>query len=696
VVTELVRLDHPALIQGGFQFGFFTVRLNDAGRVVFATTDVGPGNNLFALGVYLITNGEVRPIAHRGGTVAPDGSTFAGAGSPSLNARGDVAFRRTLSNPFSGPSGVFVFSDETLTQIARAGDVVAEDTLPSIGAPTIDAQGRIAFDAVASSPGRPSQIATFLFSSGVVGRLVGAGDPTLEGDTLASAASPWFNALGQLTFADSVGPFDRVYRLTDEGISRVAGQGDAVPATPRVVSASTSSIRRLAQPMFVASIFPGVAGIFDANHTLRVRFGDAVPGGGAIVDVPELTSNETGTVAFSTALSSGGTGIFLSHGNGALIEVARHGSPMPGGGTFFFPSDPSVNAAGQVAFAAGSSSPQGGICLASNGTIASIVRVGDPAPEGGQFTEVMAPSLNDSGRVAFFGAVSSPGRSGIFISKAAGVIPIVRVGDPAPGGGIFSSFSAPHLNAVGQVAFGSSSLGSDDVSGIFLFSPDEGLRSVMREGDPAPGGGTFTGFSSLITLDNRGQVAFPNFVEDPPGAGAFLFDGGNLEVIARPSDPAPGGESFTSASDPKLTADGDVLFTARTSSMGTAVTGVFLARRPSEAHQVRIDIRPAGQANRINPASDRLVPVAILSDAGFDSASVVADTVRFGATGTEAAPVSVTVRDVDGDGDLDMVLRFRIQDTGIQCGQTSALLTGQTSSGHTIAASDVVRTIGCR
>jgi hypothetical protein len=177
-----------------------------------------------------------------------------------------------------------------------------------------------------------------------------------------------------------------------------------------------------------------------------------------------------------------------------------------------------------------------------------------------------------------------------------------------------------------------------------------------------------------------------------PGSAAFLAAEGNIEIVARPGDPDPGGGTFAAVEMRRVTG-GEVAFSA---SVSTGYDGVFIGRRAGLQPGVRIDIRPNGQANRINPASDRLVPVAILSEAGFDAASVVADTARFGATGTEAAPVRVTVRDVDGDGDSDMVLRFRIHDTGIQCGQASALLTGQTSSGHTIAASDVIRTVGCR
>jgi len=61
----------------------------------------------------------------------------------------------------------------------------------------------------------------------------------------------------------------------------------------------------------------------------------------------------------------------------------------------------------------------------------------------------------------------------------------------------------------------------------------------------------------------------------------------------------------------------------------------------------------------------------------FDATAVDPNTVRFGATGTEATRVHVVRRDVDGDGQRDIVLRFQIQDMGISCGDTEALLMGE-------------------
>jgi hypothetical protein len=569
-VSELVTLDHPALIPGGLGFAFSSVHLNDAGAVVFATTRLGPSNSVVPVGVYLIADGEVRVIAHSG-TVAPDGSTFVNAGSPSLNARGDVVFL-VNSGPFSGPSGIFVSSDGTLTQIARNGDVVGDYILSGVRPAGIDGQGQVAFTAIVGLP--LASPAAFLFSAGLVRPLVVPGDHTTEGDVVRSVSTLSLNTQGQSAFEDSGGPFDRVYRLTDEGISRVAGETDTVAATPRVVHASTSAISRVGRPLFVAWIFPGMGGIFDVNGALRVGIGDAVPGGDVITNIAGLSSNDVGTIAF-TAQLRGGVGILLSHEDRTLIEVVRNGSPMPGGGTFSLtPDPPSVNAAGQVAFAA-----QAGIFLASNGGIAPVVRVGDPAPGGGQFTALRNPSLNDSGQVAFIGSVSSPPllSGDVFLASADGVLAVVHTGDPAPGGGTFSGFSAPHVNAAGQVAFRASSAPfPPPAGGVFVFSRHHGIRSVVLTGDSAPGGGTFANIGSSITFDAHGRVAFQGVFSSPFDNGVFLISDGNLEAIARSGDPAPGGDTFTTVADPRLSTDGGMLFTAGTPSTGS---GVFVARR---------------------------------------------------------------------------------------------------------------------
>ena len=111
---------------------------------------------------------------------------------------------------------------------------------------------------------------------------------------------------------------------------------------------------------------------------------------------------------------------------------------------------------------------------------------------------------------------------------------------------------------------------------------------------------------------------------------------------------------------------------------------------------VSIDIRPKSDANKINPNSKKNINVAILSVNGFETNAVDPNTVRFGATGTEAAPIHSARRDVNGDGSRDLVMRFEIGYLGIQCGDTTATLTGQTSDGRSIIGSSPITTVQCK
>jgi hypothetical protein len=50
--------------------------------------------------------------------------------------------------------------------------------------------------------------------------------------------------------------------------------------------------------------------------------------------------------------------------------------------------------------------------------------------------------------------------------------------------------------------------------------------------------------------------------------------------------------------------------------------------------------------------------------------------------------------DVDGDGDLDLLLHFETQQTGIDSADTQVCLTGQTFDGQAIAGCNTVRVKG--
>jgi hypothetical protein len=142
----------------------------------------------------------------------------------------------------------------------------------------------------------------------------------------------------------------------------------------------------------------------------------------------------------------------------------------------------------------------------------------------------------------------------------------------------------------------------------------------------------------------------------------------------------------------------DIIFLAAQGSTGTFIdyqVGTDY-RAPQLVVDFSIDIKPGGNPNNINLKSKGVVPVAILTDETFDAATVDPLSIAFGPDGASEAHGRGHIEDVDGDGDLDLVLHFRIQDTGIACGDVAASLTGETFSGTPIKGSDSINTVGCK
>jgi alpha-tubulin suppressor-like RCC1 family protein len=116
--------------------------------------------------------------------------------------------------------------------------------------------------------------------------------------------------------------------------------------------------------------------------------------------------------------------------------------------------------------------------------------------------------------------------------------------------------------------------------------------------------------------------------------------------------------------------------------------------------QVTINIRPEGDANRINLRSNGKVAVAILSTDDFDASSQVdQSSLTFGATGDEQSLISCKrkPKDVNHDGVADdLVCHFNIQLAGFQCGNTEGILKGKTKEGKFIEGKDSVNTVKCK
>lgn len=202
----------------------------------------------------------------------------------------------------------------------------------------------------------------------------------------------------------------------------------------------------------------------------------------------------------------------------------------------------------------------------------------------------------------------------------------------------------------------------------------------------------------------------------PDAGGSIDFDG---NVVWSLAPIGPGGNAV-------LTITATVNGTAGNTITNTAALGGVLPPDPNAENdassvditvqedelglEIEIDIKPGNEDNSINLKSKGVIPVAILTTSDFDALTVDPLTVRFGETGTEAAPMHEGghIEDVDKDGDNDLLFHFSTQETGLQEGDTEAYLTGKllavqastaealnaetTSRGQAISGCDKVKT----
>jgi hypothetical protein len=114
---------------------------------------------------------------------------------------------------------------------------------------------------------------------------------------------------------------------------------------------------------------------------------------------------------------------------------------------------------------------------------------------------------------------------------------------------------------------------------------------------------------------------------------------------------------------------------------------------------VDVDVEPKRRRNRINLFAARCTEVAILGGADFDVGGVDVQTLAFGPG--RAAPLTDEVcsrsvprasRDVNRDGHMDLVHRYRVEDAGISIGQTEVCLAGRLLDGARFEGCDSINT----
>jgi hypothetical protein len=260
-------------------------------------------------------------------------------------------------------------------------------------------------------------------------------------------------------------------------------------------------------------------------------------------------------------------------------------------------------------------------------------------------------------------------------------------------------------NALNSEAFNSGMEGFDEAQGVLTtaaYATDSGVI-------PA---GTLVN-SHMIFLNAEDGTAAMSHVDvtwifDGPIVGVMSDSNGNLEAASTSELGAPGtnytvGPPGQVAPYPARGMEGGDSYTfggnTITVNMGVSQPGDWI-RVITEVIEVSIDIKPGSDPNAINLKSKGVIPVAILGSATFDAATVDITSLSFGPAG--AAPVhdltdpdvlAEHLQDVNGDGYVDLVSHYNVQETGIAAGDAKACLTGLTAYNQAIKGCDAIVTV---
>lgn len=119
------------------------------------------------------------------------------------------------------------------------------------------------------------------------------------------------------------------------------------------------------------------------------------------------------------------------------------------------------------------------------------------------------------------------------------------------------------------------------------------------------------------------------------------------------------------------------------------------AQKPGPALRVSIDVKPGDNPTSLEPTREGMVPIAVLSSKEFDATGVDLTSIRAGATGTEGSMFRSMKEDVDHDGDVDLIILFRVADLALTCNAKGITVKGKTAQGRDFEGTETVTMSGC-
>jgi VCBS repeat-containing protein len=258
-----------------------------------------------------------------------------------------------------------------------------------------------------------------------------------------------------------------------------------------------------------------------------------------------------------------------------------------------------------------------------------------------------------------------------------------------------------------------------NANGRFTYTPNANFNGTdtftFRINDGTAFGNVATVTVSLAAVNDRPTMAPATFsiAENSPvgtsvgtiggadvdgDALTYSITGGNRNG-AFAIDPATG--AITVANSAALDYESRRTFnlTVRATDSGGRSIGARVTVRVldvNENRQAALDIVLGDSQNRISLAS-ATVEVAILGAADLDVGLIDVNSLRFGRNGRENSIVrnaqgqaQFQLRDVNGDGRLDLVVRFNVDATRLRVADTRAFLTGDLTNGGELAGDGAV------
>ncbi len=267
-----------------------------------------------------------------------------------------------------------------------------------------------------------------------------------------------------------------------------------------------------------------------------------------------------------------------------------------------------------------------------------------------------------------------------------------------PGGGFNSTATSVSPDGNFIIGFGISDSGPEAFRWV---------NGVMTGLGDLPGG-DFTSVAHGVSGDGSVVVGYS---DTDRGSEAYIWDAQhgmrNLrEVLVNDYGQNLTGWTLTEAT--AVTPDGRTVIGNGTNPSGQPQAWIATLAAGHGPITVFVDVKPGDGANPVNLAASGLLPVAVLGSATFDVSTVNVASVRFAG----APAVQSSLSDVNGDGRLDLMVHFRLQDTnlravyadllagadasingvldlGVTNHQTDiAVLTGQTMTGDDVVGSD--------